>query len=520
MSFQTTLRDYKWLLLLILLALLGVVVILVFTRFGPGVSGDSVYYAMGGQNIALGNGYSRTSGGGEIKPITGFPPFFSFVLSIFSFLGANVFTAGRVFNTILFAANIFLTGFLIYRYSQSLWASILGAALVLSSDTLIMNHGWIMSEPLFVFLMLLAIYFLALFLEKARRIDWALAIIFVVLAILTRFVGVALLATGTTVILFLSKKNLKQRLIDSVLFGFLSAVPLFLWMSRNSLVAGTTTNRELIFHPIRPELAMQYLAELSSWFAPGQLPLPAELRALISLAIVLILPTIIIVRDIKEGIFDREKKTKPLETLPWILVAYIVFYLAVILLNSFFFDAGTTPAAPPRYFLPIYVASVILFFIVIHRLVTQVKTSRVLLYFALGYGLLLIVVNMSLSIPMIRYPLPRVGYTNLKQAWPDAVAFLEDLNPSKPIISNNPEMIYVFINRPAYMRPIFFDSYTLNYRDDYVEQLAFVQSLLDDRSVYVQLRDPHDQERQVIEDLDLELLYSFPSVWIYVAPGG
>ena len=80
-------------------------------------------------------------------------------------------------------------------------------------------------------------------------------------------------------------------------------------------------------------------------------------------------------------------------------------------------------------------------------------------------------------------------------------------------------MIYVFVKRPAYMRPIYYDSYTLNYRDDYDEQLAFVQSLLDDGSVYVQLRDPREQERQVIEDLDLELLYSFPSVWIYVARG-
>lgn len=519
MSFQDSLRDNKKLLFLVILALLGVVVILIFTRFGPGVSGDSVYYAMGGQNIAQGNGFSRTSGGGEIKPITGFPPFFSLVLSIFAFLGGNVFTSGRVFNTLLFAANIFLVGYLIYRYNQSLWAALLGAALVLSSDTLIENHGWIMSEPLYVFLMLLVIYFLAVFLEKSRRIYWGLAIIFVILAILTRYIGVALVATGATAILFLSKKDLKQRIIDSVFFGILSAVPLFLWMSRNSAIAGTTTNREFIFHSIRPELAKQYLAELSSWFAPGQLPLPAELRALISLSIVLILPAMILLADLKEGILDRKKKPKSIETLPWILTAYIVFYLAVILLNSFFLDAGTTPAAPPRYFLPIYVACVILFVIVFYRLVKRSPFSRVLQYFAVAYALVLIVINTSLSLPMIKYPLPKIGYTSLKQNWPDAVARLEDIDHSKPIISNNPEMIYVFIDRPAYMRPIYYDSYTLKYRNDYVEQLAFVQSLLDDGSVYVQLRDPRDQERQVIEDLDMEILYSFPSVWMYSARG-
>jgi hypothetical protein len=510
-------RDRRWNFYLLAIALIGVVIVLCFTRFGPGVSGDSVYYAMGGQNIANGNGYSRTSGGGEIKPITGFPPFFSFVLSTFAFFGANVFTAGRIFNALLFAANIFLVGYLIYRYSRSVWAAIFGAVLVLSSDTLIENHGWIMSEPLYVFLTLLAMYFLAVFLEKSRRMDWILAIIFVVLAMLTRFVGVALVAAAATAILLLSKKHWKQRILDSVAFGVLSAIPLFLWMYRNSAIAGTTTNREWIFHPMRPELATQYLAELSSWFSPGQLPIPAEIRAILSISIVLILPAIVLYRDYKEGIFDREKEPEPLGTLPWILSAYIVFYLAVILLNSFFLDAGTTPAAPPRYFLPIYVAMVILFVLIAYRLVDGYPSSRALKYFVLAYGLMLLLVNASLSLPMIRYPLPSIGYTGLKQQWPDVVAQLNDIDPSAPIISNNPEMIYVFTERPAYMRPIFFDVYKLTNREDYSEQLGWVQSLLDRGGVYVQLRAPSQEDRDAIEDLNIEVRYAFPTAWIYVA---
>ena len=517
MGFQGFRRDNRRIYYLGCLALLGVVVVLVFTRFGPGASGDSVYYIMGGQNIADGNGFSRTSGGGEIKPITGFPPFFSLVMSIFALIGTNMFVGGRGLNILLFAANIFLTGFIIYRYSRSIWPALLGSTLVLSSDTLIENHGWIMSEPLYVFLMLLAIYTLAKYPEAQKRSFWTLSIIFVSLASLTRFVGVALTVAGVFAILVLGKKKLIRRLVDSILYGVLSLIPLVLWMMRNSSIAGTTMNREWIFHPIRPELAIQYLAEISSWFAPGQLPLPEIVRGLISISIVLILPAMLLYREIKKGFLDREKQSESLEMLPWILSAYVLSYLAIIVINSLFLDAATTPAAPPRYLLPVYIACVILFTSVIYRLISWNSNSISLKYIAAAYGVLLIMINSSLSFNILRYPMSKIGYTGLKQQWPDVVARLKDVDSSAAIISNNPEMVYVFTERPAYMRPINFDVYKLTNREDYSEQLEWAQSLLDSGGVFVQLRDPNPHEREAIEDLDIEVRYTFPTAWIYVA---
>lgn len=516
MGFQGFRRDNRWIFYLSCLALLGVVVILVFTRFGPGASGDSVYYIMGGQNIADGNGFSRTSGGGEIKPITGFPPFFSLVMSIFAFIGMNMFVGGRGLNMLLFAANIFLTGFIIYRYTRSVWPALLGSALVLTSDTLIENHGWIMSEPLYVFLMLLAIYTLTKYLETQKRSFWALSIIFISFATLTRFVGVALTAAGVFAILVLGKRKLIHRLIDSFLFGFLSLTPLVLWMMRNSSIAGTTTNRAWIYHPMRPELAIQYLAEISSWFASGQLPFPEVIRAVISISIVLILPSMLLYGDIKNGLLDREKQAESFVALPWILSAYILSYLALIVINSLFLDAATTPAAPPRYLLPVYIACVILFTSIIYRLISRYTHSMRWKYIAVAYGVMLITINCSLSFNILRYPLPKIGYTGLKLQWPDVVAHLKEVDPSAAIISNNPEMVYVFTERPAYMRPIDFDVYTLSNREDYSEQLEWVQSLLDSGGVYVQLRDPNPYEKEAIEDLDIEVRHSFPAAWIYV----
>jgi hypothetical protein len=225
----------------------------------------------------------------------------------------------------------------------------------------------------------------------------------------------------------------------------------------------------------------------------------------------------LVYRDIKKGLLDRAKQSESFDALPWILSAYVLSYLAIIVINSLFLDAATTPAAPPRYLLPVYIACVILFTSIIYRLMSRNSHSMRLKYIAMAYGVMLIMINCSLSFNILRYPLPKIGYTGLKLQWPDVVARLNEVDPSAAIISNNPEMVYVFTERPAYMRPIDFDVYTLINREDYSEQLEWVQSLLDSGGVYVQLRDPNPYEKKAIEDLDIEVRHSFPAAWIYVA---
>jgi hypothetical protein len=103
-------KQQRWLVsfLLLLIAAVGVGLILYETRIGPGINGDSVHYIMGAENLLLGNGFSRWSGGGEIRPITGFPPFYSTVLACMGFIGLDLFQVARILNALLFGANIFL----------------------------------------------------------------------------------------------------------------------------------------------------------------------------------------------------------------------------------------------------------------------------------------------------------------------------------------------------------------------------------------------------------------------------
>jgi hypothetical protein len=56
-----------------------------------------------------------------------------------------------ILNLILFAANIFLVGYLVYAYSASPCRGH-ASALMLLADTLFELHTWVMSEPLFIIL--------------------------------------------------------------------------------------------------------------------------------------------------------------------------------------------------------------------------------------------------------------------------------------------------------------------------------------------------------------------------------
>ena len=137
--------------MLLLLAVGGVALVLYHSRYGLGTTGDSVHYLMGAQNILSGEGFGRTTASGEVRPITMLPPFYSTAMASTGLLGLEIPDGARVLNALLFGANIFLVGLLVYRHTKSVWASLTGAAVILTFRDVIQYHAWQMPEALFIF---------------------------------------------------------------------------------------------------------------------------------------------------------------------------------------------------------------------------------------------------------------------------------------------------------------------------------------------------------------------------------
>ncbi|MGA9531680.1 MAG: glycosyltransferase family 39 protein [Anaerolineales bacterium] len=500
--------------------LLGVGLVLFHTSLGPGASGDSAFYVMGAKNLLAGNGYSRFSGGYELKPISGFPPGFPVMLAVFSTLIPDMFAAARLMNALLFGVSLFLMFWIVWRATGSRAAGLISQSAILLSPVQFDLHSWVMSEPLYIFLMLLSLVLVESYVRAGRPLLLVGVGILMAAATLTRYVGASLIAAGCFAMVVLGKGSLRRRLVDAGVLGLVSALPVVAWLRRNAAVADTLTNREILYHPMRPELIRQYLAEISSWFVPHAVPLPTLVRAGLAVMIVLGLSAALIYMAVRFRWFTwspEEKGLQPVHPAAVILPTAVVVSIAFILIlvaNSLFLDAATTASAPPRYLAPVYVLSVLVF-VCAGYWSQRVAKSRVVL----SSMLLVLAVSLGVqgvgTIDLLRNPLPSLGYMGRRYTWAQTTDALRAIESGVPIVSNNPEMVYILSERPAFVRPIRFDVYQQRERDDYLQQVEATRDKLEAGGVYVILDEIEAVDQDILERTGAELLARYPHASFY-----
>ena len=177
------------------------------------------------------------------KPVTHFPPGFSSILALLGLSGLDPLRGTRFINSLLFGANTFLLGIIGWRMTKSQLAGILLALLFLFNASMFRVHAVAMSEPLYIFFSLAAFitftqYFSSLpspIGRGERGEGWLiLTAVLTALAYLTRYAGLALLATFV-IALILLHDTWRKRLTSAGIFiaGF---IPLVLaWSIRNKL---------------------------------------------------------------------------------------------------------------------------------------------------------------------------------------------------------------------------------------------------------------------------------------------
>jgi 4-amino-4-deoxy-L-arabinose transferase-like glycosyltransferase len=507
------------------LAALGLGLALVQTRFGAGAGGDSSSYLMGAENLLRGNGFSRYSGGYEIRPITGFPPFYSTALAAVSLLGLEPSSAARYLNAALFAANIALVGYLVFAHTGSPWAAAVASGLMLGADTLLELHTWVMSEPLFIFLTLAATWALLRSMEGGG-LAWLIgAALLTACSSLTRYVGPALSAAGFLVLLGFGSGGIRRRLGEASLFALLSLLPLALWLRRNAALAGTLVNRELAYHPMQPDLVRQFLAEISSWFVPHQVPLPTGLRAVLAVALAVGLlgwfffwPVRCWISRQGAALVLSGPEGARFRALPLVLGLYAAGSVVILFVNSTFLDASTTATAPPRYLAPIYAALVPLACLAGSALARRRPGERTLGRLALAYAVVLLGFYGAVELRMLADPIPHLGYAGRRLLWADAVSAIRHVPAALPLVSNNPELVYILVGRPAYVRPISFDNYQQAARADYEQQFQVLKEQLRGGGVFVLFDELEPDDQAFIDRMGLRPQQDFPQVRLFQVP--
>ncbi len=348
-----------WGILLVILAA-GVWALVYATPYGPGLINDSVVYIGGAENILAGNGYSRTSGGGEIKPLTVNVPLYSYTLAAMAKTGMDLIKAGWVISLACLFLNGFLSALLALRLTSSRWWALVAALLVVSSDAVLQAHTFALSEPLFIVLMLTALLLLSYAVERKAWYFSAAAGLIVSLTYMTRYIGLSLLATGV-VALFIFSSTWKARITKITLFLLFGMMGGITWFVRNIMVSGTAANRSLLYHPLTIDKLQEGTQTFLAFLFPDRFNLhQAAPLFWDGFTVLMIFSMIALVYLFWRGFRISPKITDSNRIQTAFLIALqSIFYLVVLFLSLTLLDAST--ALENRILVPVFGCVLLIF---------------------------------------------------------------------------------------------------------------------------------------------------------------
>ncbi len=251
---------------LVLPALFGAAVLAVAARWGLGLSPDSAVYVGAARSIISGRGFSLLADSGNFAPIIYYPPLYPLLLALPGSGGLDPVSVAKWLNILLFGANIFLAGTITFALTASLGATVITASLVATAFPMVMVHSMAWSEPLFIFFELWGIIFLLSYLRKPGYRSLVAAAGVIGLSVLSRYAGVAFVASAAVGILVLDSGLWKRRVVHAGAFLAVSLFPISLWLLRNWWAAGSATHRQFSFHPLGVDRVTDVINTIISWF--------------------------------------------------------------------------------------------------------------------------------------------------------------------------------------------------------------------------------------------------------------
>lgn len=473
------------LLILGLLAGLGTFLVLYATPQGLALSDDSIAYIAGARSILGGDGY-RAAWLASNKPVTHFPPGFSSVLALVGLSGLDPLRGTRFVNSLLFGTNIFLLGLIGWRMTRSQIAGIVLAFLFLVNASLFRVHTAAMSEPLYIFFTLASFLSFSRYFGTQQLVDvnagagsrtptsWLfLTAVLTAFAYLTRYAGLALLATFG-VALILLHDTWRKRLVSAGTFlaGF---IPFALaWSIRNRLLADSATNRTVVYHPITLENIQMGIYNFSVFLMPFE----EWRRALMRIpnffaALLIFIVSVLLIWMVLKGLKKFFKPaTEMTEVLSFINTLYVFGYLSSLIVTMTWFDAATKFQL--RIVAPVFVSLLIMLAFFGVWLWQKQKTLWRAAVIVLALCIFTLSVQaMSGTIAQLRKG--GQGYASFRWFDSEAMQFLRGLPEGARIYSNQVGPVYLYTGRAGYVLPDLVDAVTGLPRGRYEEGIAELQ---------------------------------------------
>lgn len=514
-------NNYFWVILL-LIAAIGSILDLSIIRHGVGATGDAVWYMQGAENILKGYGYGIMRGDGFL-PTTLYPPFYSIFLAGFGWFGISIYKMAGVLNALLLGVNIYLTGWIIHRLTRSAVAAILTSAFTMLSFDLFVLHTWAMSEPLYITLTLLSLLTI-LYYRKNQSLHYLLlAGLTAGLSVITRYVGISLVATLCLWILVFGNGNMKKRMMDAAILGVLGLLPVALFFIRNAFLGISITGRStFVFHPIPPANIISLVQTIISWYLPGMIQgQPWKIIKVIFVSLSFLSAAFFLFS------IHRSTKTKDIDQQIFthfevLVLIFLIFYGATFMGSIYLSFAGnptiSTATQISRYLTPVFPIFTILAILIYQRVLNAISTSNKVYGSAaiiVGLAILVIYINNFRGLYSKGIDL---GYTDLRNAYPALVTELESLNLAHPLVASNYELVYFLSGRPVYSMPGEGDELTGIANPNLPQLLAKITDVIDHGGILVVFRSAPDETFYYDSMItQLTLLKTYGNGWISIS---
>jgi 4-amino-4-deoxy-L-arabinose transferase-like glycosyltransferase len=454
------------------LALAAVFLVLHSTPEGLGLSDDSIAYIAGARSMLAGNGY-REAWLASSGPVTHFPPGYPASLAALGWFGLDPLRGARFLNAVLFGLSTVVIGILGWRMTRSILPGLLLAVLFLLNPSLLEVHANALSEPLFIFLSLLAFWMFDLYAERDAHWLWLVACgVLAGAAYLTRYAALALAATFILGLLALHR-TWRRRWISIGVFGAGFVPGVAAWAVRNAAVGGTVTNRVLVWHPIQAGNLEMSLRTISMFLMPIE-----PWRAFILKSPVLLVgAALFVLVAIALWTFGRvrDRTNAPGsaggEVISLISGVYVFCYIGAIFAAMSFFDASTKFRV--RILAPVYVAVLIVAVAIGFWLWKRRREA------AVAAAIVVLAISSLGQVGKIA-ELRRGGQGYASFRWYDskAMVFLKGLPQGTMVFTNEPGAVYLYTGRGAYVLPDRIDPVTAEVRPGFDAGVQEMQSAI------------------------------------------
>jgi hypothetical protein len=322
-------RDAKFAIYLLILSGVGLALILITTsKYGAGVSSDAARNLSTSDSLLAGKGFVDMLG----SPFVLWPPLYPLVIAGISLLTRlNTFQAAWYLNVLLYAANIWLAGWLLYRsFPEKPFYAAAGALIVLLSRSTLRIYANVASEPLFETFLLLFFLSAACYLKNTSRSGVWWMFVLAGLAMLQRYLGVVLFGVAGLAVVY---KDRWRGLLRAILPALVCAIPIAIWaLGHNLPVSGSLFGPRDLGEMLPLQNISLSLTKILWWFIP------------------------------------RLSFTDPLLLHPWIVLAAVAVMLLLINKRANWIDWLRALANP--YVWPAMIFSVVYFFLLAFTVVT------------------------------------------------------------------------------------------------------------------------------------------------------